>query len=680
MTNHKLTHIISDIPVSHTEEFNFDAYAKTIADVVANKENQTPLVGIYGAWGTGKTSLMQTVRHLLQKAQYADATHYRRCKTVWFQAWKYAKEDEILSALIETIFKAMDEDDFFDWTKSQVEKLTKRIKTSKIVGSVTKLLTGMDVTEFFGELEYKDKLGFYTTFDQFFDDLIWTYMSWRFKLSASEQYDDRKGVLAIFVDDLDRCPRPRIIQVLETIKLFMDKKGCVFVIGADHEIIESTLIDTYGKEGAIRFMDKIVQVTFKLPQIPVDSFNSYIEQIAPRAAENITPHLPVIMPVISHNPRQLKRFLNNVNLLEGLLRNSGVEVDFNHLLFWNMLDLVYPDLAKQCIENPASLELLQSHVQTLLETNAGDQRWDLSREALKGVPKSFHAYVQDKKLVDFLDSFNLPREQLISLCTMSQIVVSEEEALRPAPVKAIATGLGEMAPIAAGLFLYGDDKQTKTIDKAFETDIYPVTNRQFAAFIKDKGYGKDKFWSPKGLQWRTENKISKPELWGDDKWNQPEHPVVGVSYYEAEAFAKWSGKTLPTEVQWERAARSTDGRKYPWGEEFDHEKCNTKESGIEKTTRVTRYPNGISPDGCYDMAGNVWEWTTSKYDEDMMVLRGGSGASSVTAPGARTAAGAPRAVGATASVFVASGPKLPFFLLHFYPLNWGCNKHLGINI
>jgi gamma-glutamyl hercynylcysteine S-oxide synthase len=100
--------------------------------------------------------------------------------------------------------------------------------------------------------------------------------------------------------------------------------------------------------------------------------------------------------------------------------------------------------------------------------------------------------------------------------------------------------------------------------------------------------------------------------------------VVGVSFYEAEAFAEWSGKTLPTEAQWERAARGTDGREYPWGDKFDGEKCNTAESGIGKTTRVTRYPNGISPDGCYDMAGNVWEWTASKLDENTMVLRGGS--------------------------------------------------------
>ena len=102
--------------------------------------------------------------------------------------------------------------------------------------------------------------------------------------------------------------------------------------------------------------------------------------------------------------------------------------------------------------------------------------------------------------------------------------------------------------------------------------------------------------------------------------------MVGVSYYEAEAYAAWAGKRLPTEKEWERAARGTDGREYPWGNEFDSEKCNTKESKIGKTTRVTRYPNGISPAGCYDMAGNVWEWTSSWYDDErtVRVLRGGS--------------------------------------------------------
>ncbi|MCK4814726.1 SUMF1/EgtB/PvdO family nonheme iron enzyme, partial [bacterium] len=180
-----------------------------------------------------------------------------------------------------------------------------------------------------------------------------------------------------------------------------------------------------------------------------------------------------------------------------------------------------------------------------------------------------------------------------------------------------------MVEIPAGVFQYGDDHEQVKIERPFRINIYPVTNRQFEVFIQDKGYQSEDYWSNEGKEWKQKNNITQPGYWDKDKWNQPEHPVVGVSYYEAEAYAKWVGKELPTEEQWERAARGTDGRTYPWGDEFDKEKCNTDESGIGKTTRVTRYPNGISPDGCYDMAGNVWEWTTSPEGE-LCVLRSGS--------------------------------------------------------
>jgi len=183
-----------------------------------------------------------------------------------------------------------------------------------------------------------------------------------------------------------------------------------------------------------------------------------------------------------------------------------------------------------------------------------------------------------------------------------------------------------MVLIPKGPFLYGEDRVHAEIPNDVYMGIYPVTNDQYNEFMLANGYGLKKYWSEEGWAWKQENHVNRPHYWTDSKWNQADHPVVGVSYYEAEAYASWAGKRLPTEQEWERAARGTDGREYPWGNVFDMTRCNSLESGIDATTPVTTYPKGISPSGCFDMAGNVWEWGASWYEQSLnwRVVRGGS--------------------------------------------------------
>jgi hypothetical protein len=154
---------------------------------------------------------------------------------------------------------------------------------------------------------------------------------------------------------------------------------------------------------------------------------------------------------------------------------------------------------------------------------------------------------------------------------------------------------------------------------------YPVTNSQFQEFIDDHGYERpDDFWSPEGKSWLAKENATEPALFRSSKWNAPNQPVVGVSFWEAEAFAKWAGGRLPTEHEWEAAARGPNGLVYPWGneEEWQDGICNTRESGLLVTSAVGLFPRSRSkPFGLEDMAGNVWQWCSGP---TVGVLRGGA--------------------------------------------------------
>lgn len=176
----------------------------------------------------------------------------------------------------------------------------------------------------------------------------------------------------------------------------------------------------------------------------------------------------------------------------------------------------------------------------------------------------------------------------------------------------------EIVLIPAGEFLMGSDpqkdkyaqKDEQPQHKLYLPDYYiaktPVTNAQYATFVRATGY-------------------KAPEHWqnGEIPVGKEAHPVVHVSWDDAMTYCEWlsgaSSKsyTLPSEAEWEKAARGTDGRIYPWDNMFDKRKCNVKESGIGGTTPVDKYPQSTSSYGILDMAGNVLEWTRSLWDNDL---------------------------------------------------------------
>jgi len=190
----------------------------------------------------------------------------------------------------------------------------------------------------------------------------------------------------------------------------------------------------------------------------------------------------------------------------------------------------------------------------------------------------------------------------------------------------------EFVEVPAGPFLMGSSDADDLADDdekpqhELELPTYwigktEVTNAQFRPFVEGDGYSNAEYWTEAGWQWREQENITSPGLWDDATWNGDQQPVVDISWYESVAYARWlSAQTgrdyrLPTEAEWEKAARGPDGLIWSWGNEWQAGLANSREAGEEKTVPVGSYPDGASPYGALDMAGNVWEWTATKWQK-----------------------------------------------------------------
>ncbi|MCO5180913.1 MAG: formylglycine-generating enzyme family protein [Candidatus Promineofilum sp.] len=269
-------------------------------------------------------------------------------------------------------------------------------------------------------------------------------------------------------------------------------------------------------------------------------------------------------------------------------------------------------------------------------------------------------------------------------------LLTDESLAAPNPLRGLAgVALGRLGdpradvncpipftvPIPAGPFIMGSERrkghpgydemaretESRKAGRRFEVDLttykigkYPVTVAQYRRFVEEgKGYETARYWTPAGWEQRRKEGWAAPRWWDDPQWTVDNHPVVGVSWYEAVAYCNWLNVIkprdrgffrLPDEAMWEKAARGTDGRRWPWGNDWDPTKLNSSNGGIGRTSAVGIFPTGRMPEyGVYDAAGNVLEWCSSpgyreakypltlrSYQEDLKLsvetraMRGGS--------------------------------------------------------
>ena len=237
---------------------------------------------------------------------------------------------------------------------------------------------------------------------------------------------------------------------------------------------------------------------------------------------------------------------------------------------------------------------------------------------------------------------------------------------RPLPKRPPFYAAGRKARVDAGPFelgappggfAYDNERPRHEVDlPAFEIDVTPVTNGAFREFVDAGGYHRPQWWSDEGWLWRAEAGVERPLYWTDDgreRWFDscepidPAAPVMHVSWYEADAYARSRGERLPTEAEWEKAAVYYPGsdlsRRYPWGDEPPTADRANLDQLAFRAASPGAFPAGSSPHGCVAMVGDVWEWTASPFTgypgfepypyaeyssiffgNDYKVLRGGS--------------------------------------------------------
>ena len=283
-------------------------------------------------------------------------------------------------------------------------------------------------------------------------------------------------------------------------------------------------------------------------------------------------------------------------------------------------------------------EYVGDFFQKLLRSPADRFRFDQEIRVCDFLNRDAEGYYQfaHKSFMEFFVAQEVAAALLrgeASPCKLNEAIVRFVHHL-VAPKHRYETRLEDgMVYVPAGPFVFGAEQYSNlcvsTVSEAFWIDRFPVTNEQFCGFLNECGNRKEggaEWINLQGSYEKEKCRISGRKGRFAVERGYENHPVIYVSWYGAAAYAKWAGKRLPTEQEWEKAARGIDGRAFPWGEEFDPARCNTREQVQGRQRRWELMRTGSVAYGCYDMAGNVWEWTESLWTEkeEWRVLRGGS--------------------------------------------------------
>ena len=621
--------LLGDVPVCESKRgdlLKFSSHAKVLARA-AIESRDSITIGVFGEWGTGKTSLMRLIQQEVDRDKAAVA--------VWFNAWQYEKEEHLIVPLTATINKQLQEQGGEKKWSGAMAKGAKAVQNALraiAYGFSIKGKVGIPlISEAEVNLSPKDMI------ERYQDLTKDTVLARSLYFDAFEEL--RRCAVAhgaalrivVFVDDLDRCFPPKAVELLEGIKLVLNQPGFSFVLGVNDAVIQAFIIGKYSKECNIEgsyfedYLDKIVQVKVPVPAREPGGMAEYITwlltegRVVPRASA--ADLVPLIAEACKRNPRSIIRLLNRIMVTVRIGKLEGKEYDpvalllhiatdepkyrrFRQALDVSVILLEEGDKGQRTITIGEFLaEQLQQatevHSELLARLNATrvkglEGEW---KKAIETLDKNDHVCNLLKSDIGRKWLADKDFRHLLGEASESTLGETKEaKATKAAP----AVGLDEpirqlqenMVRIEGGTFEMGstesDDEQPvhSVTLPAFAISAMPVTQSQYQALMGS---------NPSHFK-------------GGDL------PVECVSWNEAGEFCRRLSEktgqqyTLPTEAQWEYACRAGSTGRYCFGDDASQ---LGEYAWYEQNSGGSTHPVGKKKPnnwGLYDMHGNVWEW------------------------------------------------------------------------
>ncbi|MCH9648432.1 MAG: SUMF1/EgtB/PvdO family nonheme iron enzyme [Deltaproteobacteria bacterium] len=620
-------------------------------------------IGIFGSWGSGKTTILQQVRTSLDDTR---GEQKEPTLTVWFNPWQFTADEHLIIPFFHTLIASLEA----VTADSNLKKWHHLVQPflEKIAHVPLALLYGME-----GDFKIplllnarfipSKTIDYQQAQEERVDKAVQEaggavteaarkYESTYYNLiKILREAASTLGLkIVVFVDDLDRCLPEKAVQLLEGLKVLLDLPNFVFVVGVAREVIERGLQIRYQslyeteKYGASHFLeedylDKIIQFPFSLPAAAPKDLKENILRPHLRELQGTEPFIDLIYESLGSNPRTLKRYLNAISFTAYLAEKRIFDNEDFHpelLIKVSLIGYIFPALFRQLERHPAHLVRLQKIVQKLEPEKppAGQSRQEephsQTQDLLKtGLPiidqwLDFRSLEKLRPILRIRENSNGSSDITVRGFFDEQTVVKYVRLLetsldsevhahsqdQPLPTLSLAEELiGRLVSVPAGRFTMGNERTGKVeveITKAFQMDKYPMTQ---SLYQKVTGTNPSHFQGEDlpvdGISWFDAiqfcNRLSS--LSGFEE-------VYEIQDKEVEIHLDRNGYRLPTEAEWEYACRcgGSDDRHG----ELEEVSWYSKNSG--KQTRGVGQKDANSW-GLYDMLGNVWEWCNDWYSK-----------------------------------------------------------------